>query len=373
VRAVLEDRGPLRWLVRPDPLEHPPPVVQGRGQEVDLASCQSTNSPSIQIFDTSGTGIPTDSFVDWPGQPATRSRCGRRSARWSIPCPRRHGTQFGQNAGRRGLERMSRPRPPPGRRGTCEPTGPRDGVRPPLPAMSGAEPCTGSNMLGAAPEGLRLPLAARPRPPCTAAPRSVMMSPNRLSVTTTSNRSGTGRGTGTSRRRGRSPPATSGWSAATSSTVRCHRSPAWVRTLVLWHRVRWRRPRSAAAARRRRRSARPARRRAGCSATPGWRPRAGCPVQGAAGAGVHALGVLPHDDHVAAVRGEARDRRRHAGQQLHRAQVDVLVEGEPHLQQQARSRTPGGTSGVPTAPSRIASCSASSASTLSGSTSPVSR
>ena len=60
----------------------------------------------------------------------------------------------------------------------------------PCPAMSGAEPCTGSNMLGCARETSRLPLAARPMPPAMAAPRSVRMSPNRLSVTMTSKRSG---------------------------------------------------------------------------------------------------------------------------------------------------------------------------------------
>ena len=56
--------------------------------------------------------------------------------------------------------------------------------------MSGAEPCTGSNMLGLVPETSRLPLAARPIPPVTAAAMSVTMSPKRLSVTITSNRPG---------------------------------------------------------------------------------------------------------------------------------------------------------------------------------------
>ena len=60
----------------------------------------------------------------------------------------------------------------------------------PWPAMSGAEPCTGSNIDGNAPAGLMLPLAARPMPPVTAAARSVRMSPNRLSVTITSKRAG---------------------------------------------------------------------------------------------------------------------------------------------------------------------------------------
>ena len=54
------------------------------------------------------------------------------------------------------------------------------------PAMSGAEPWTGSNMEGPVRSGFRLAEAARPMPPDTAPPRSVRMSPNRLSVTTTS-------------------------------------------------------------------------------------------------------------------------------------------------------------------------------------------
>ena len=54
------------------------------------------------------------------------------------------------------------------------------------PAMSGAEPCTGSNIDGPVRAGLRLADEARPMPPETAPPRSVRMSPNRLSVTITS-------------------------------------------------------------------------------------------------------------------------------------------------------------------------------------------
>ena len=58
------------------------------------------------------------------------------------------------------------------------------------PAMSGADPWTGSNIDGAVRSGLTLPLAASPMPPVIAAARSVMMSPKRLSVTMTSNRGG---------------------------------------------------------------------------------------------------------------------------------------------------------------------------------------
>ena len=54
------------------------------------------------------------------------------------------------------------------------------------PAMSGAEPWTGSNMDGPVRAGFRLALEANPIPPDTAPPRSVRMSPKRLSVTITS-------------------------------------------------------------------------------------------------------------------------------------------------------------------------------------------
>ena len=54
-----------------------------------------------------------------------------------------------------------------------------------LPAMGGALPWTGSNMLTA--PGRMLPLAAMPMPPWKPAARSVMMSPKRLLVTMTSN------------------------------------------------------------------------------------------------------------------------------------------------------------------------------------------
>src|SRR5215469_10904251 len=59
-----------------------------------------------------------------------------------------------------------------------------------LPAMSGADPCTGSNMEGYSRSGLRFPEGARPIDPTTPAPRSDKMSPNRLEATTTSNQSG---------------------------------------------------------------------------------------------------------------------------------------------------------------------------------------
>ena len=56
--------------------------------------------------------------------------------------------------------------------------------------MSGADPCTGSNMPGFDRSGVMLALAAMPMPPWITAPISVRMSPNRFDATMTSNRSG---------------------------------------------------------------------------------------------------------------------------------------------------------------------------------------
>ena len=62
------------------------------------------------------------------------------------------------------------------------------GFATPFPAMSGAEPCTGSKMPG--PTSPRLAEPASPSPPVTAAASSERMSPNMFSVTITSKRSG---------------------------------------------------------------------------------------------------------------------------------------------------------------------------------------
>src|SRR5947207_2671109 len=59
-----------------------------------------------------------------------------------------------------------------------------------LPAMSGAEPCTGSKMEGAVRSGLIFPEAAMPMVPAVAGPRSERMSPKRFEATMTSKRSG---------------------------------------------------------------------------------------------------------------------------------------------------------------------------------------
>ena len=60
------------------------------------------------------------------------------------------------------------------------------GLAMPRPAMSGAEPCTGSNIEGNVFDGFRFALGARPRLPVIAALRSVRMSPKRFDATMTS-------------------------------------------------------------------------------------------------------------------------------------------------------------------------------------------
>ncbi|SAL04539.1 hypothetical protein AWB83_07035 [Caballeronia ptereochthonis] len=59
-----------------------------------------------------------------------------------------------------------------------------------LPAISGAEPCTGSNSDGNVRSGFMFAEGAMPIVPVQAGPRSERMSPNRLVATTTSKRSG---------------------------------------------------------------------------------------------------------------------------------------------------------------------------------------
>ena len=64
------------------------------------------------------------------------------------------------------------------------------GLAMPLPAISGAEPWIGSNILGYFPCGLIFPEGEMPMLPSMAEPRSVRISPKRLLATTTSSRSG---------------------------------------------------------------------------------------------------------------------------------------------------------------------------------------
>src|SRR3546814_6310085 len=64
------------------------------------------------------------------------------------------------------------------------------GLAMPLPAMSGAEPCTGSKIKGCSPTGLMLADGAMLMEQATPGPTSDWISPNRLEPTTTQNPSG---------------------------------------------------------------------------------------------------------------------------------------------------------------------------------------
>ena len=59
-----------------------------------------------------------------------------------------------------------------------------------MPAISGAEPCTGSNKEGNLFSGFIFPDGAIPIVPVQAGPRSDKISPNKFEATTTSNHSG---------------------------------------------------------------------------------------------------------------------------------------------------------------------------------------
>jgi hypothetical protein len=85
--------------------------------------------------------------------------------------------------------------------------------------MSGAEPCTGSNIEGNSLSGLRFALGAMPMLPITAAPRSVRMSPNRFEATTTSKRPGSRTNCAASASTWYSDSYTSSRSATTSRTT----------------------------------------------------------------------------------------------------------------------------------------------------------
>ena len=60
----------------------------------------------------------------------------------------------------------------------------------PCPAISGADPCTGSNNDGNFFSGLMLPEGAMPIVPVHAGPKSYKISPNKFEATTTLNLSG---------------------------------------------------------------------------------------------------------------------------------------------------------------------------------------
>ena len=62
------------------------------------------------------------------------------------------------------------------------------------------------------------------------------------------------------------------------------------------------------------------------------------PIEAAADLGIFALGVLAHAKEVDVARLAAGQRRRHSGEQPHRAQVDVLAEAAPDGDQKPPQR-----------------------------------
>ena len=95
------------------------------------------------------------------------------------------------------------------------------GLAIPLPAMSGAEPCTGSYRPG--PPAPRLAEASSPIDPAIIAASSERMSPNMFSVSTTSKAAGFEISCIAALSTSRCSSRTSGWSRATCSTVSRHR------------------------------------------------------------------------------------------------------------------------------------------------------
>ena len=181
--------------------------------------------------------------------------------------------------------------------------------------------------------GLRLPLAASPMPPVIAAARSVRMSPNRLSVTIDVEPLRVG--DQEDRRRvdvqvvGRRRPGTP---RATSAKVRAHRSPACTSTLVLCTSVSCLRGRGCGPRERVPDDPLDAVRRVdadlGGDLVPACR-RAATPPLPTYGPSV------PSRTTTKSISPRVRQRGGDARVELRRAQVDVVVEGEAQLQQQA--------------------------------------
>ena len=64
-------------------------------------------------------------------------------------------------------------------------------------------------------------------------------------------------------------------------------------------------------------------------------------LRDAADAGIDAAGILAHDHEVDVFRSLVLERGLHIGIQLHRPQVDVLIEGEARLEQNAHFQNAG--------------------------------
>src|SRR4051794_28361968 len=98
----------------------------------------------------------------------------------------------------------------------------------PCPAMSGADPWTGSNIDGWSRSGLRLAAGAIPMLPATAAVRSLRMSPNRFEPTMTSSDSGARTTRAHSASISTRSTSMPGWSAATASTTSSQNGMVWM-------------------------------------------------------------------------------------------------------------------------------------------------
>ena len=206
----------------------------------------------------------------------------------------------------------------------------------PWPAISGAEPCTGSNSEGNLRSGLMLADGAMPIVPAQAGPRSDRMSPNRLDATTTSNQSGLQH-----ELRGQDVDVVLvGFDVG---IVLRHRFDALVPVrhgdgdavrLGRRRQMLLRRLRASSKANRRTRSTPLRVKTVSCitisrSVPSNIRP----PTDG-----IFALGVLAHDAEIDVAGLAVGQRRRHAGHQPHRAQIDVLVELAAELDQRAPQR-----------------------------------
>ena len=169
--------GPAIGLVRADALEHAGAVVQRVREDVDLG-----------VVPRNELAVHPDLLGRGDGHPrALRRRLVRRLQRRGDRVADLRGRAFSSSVLSTAFRIRAAASASPRKSHimAAEITAAR-GSALPVPAMSGAEPWTGSNSYGPVRAGLRLAEAARPIPPAIAPPRSVRMSPKRLSVTITS-------------------------------------------------------------------------------------------------------------------------------------------------------------------------------------------
>ncbi len=209
------------------------------------------------------------------------------------------------------------------------------GLAMPWPAMSGAEPWTGSNIDGYSRSGFRLPEGAMPIEPATAAARSLRMSPNRFEATITSNRPGSRTIIAARASISTCSLSSCGWADVTWAKRSSQKGIVWMIPLdFVAEQMRPERVR---------------RQRAGVL-DDAIGPAAGedrlldgelvlgALVQASADLRVLALVVLAHDHHVDVGRRDVAQRRGDARPQPDRPQVHVLPEGAADRDQQAPQR-----------------------------------